>query len=81
MKALPSEYIRNHIHFSIQYERVALENRHHIGVDHIMFATDFPHIECEWPNSQSFIEKLYYDVPEDEKRKILSDNMIKYFPP
>jgi predicted TIM-barrel fold metal-dependent hydrolase len=44
-----------------------------------MFATDFPHIECEWPNSQSFIENLYHDVPEDEKRKILSDNMIKYF--
>jgi predicted TIM-barrel fold metal-dependent hydrolase len=79
LKALPSEYIREHIYFSIQYERVALENRHHVGVDHIMFATDFPHIECEWPDSQGFIEKLYHDVPEDEKRKILSDNMIKYF--
>ena len=79
LKALPSEYIREHIYFSIQYERVALENRHHVGVDRIMFATDFPHIECEWPDSQSFIEKLYADVPEDEKKKILSGNMIKYF--
>ena len=65
LKRLPSEYVREHIYFSVQYERVAIELRQHVGVDHIMFATDFPHIECEWPNSRPFMDKIYADVPAD----------------
>ena len=46
----PSDYVRRHVFFSVQHvERVAVELRHHMGVDRIMFATDFPHIECDWP--------------------------------
>jgi len=44
-----------------------------------MFATDFPHIECEWPNSRSFLDKLYADVPEDERSQIFVRNAIEYF--
>ena len=69
-QCLPSDYVREHIYFSVQDERVAVELRQHVGVDRIMFATDFPHIECEWPNSRSFIDKIYADVPEDERERI-----------
>ena len=79
LKRLPSEYVREHIFFSVQYERVAVELRHHVGVDRIMFATDFPHIECQWPNSRSFIDEIYADVPEDEKARIWSKNTVEYF--
>jgi predicted TIM-barrel fold metal-dependent hydrolase len=42
LRQRPSEYVRQHVHFSVQHvERVAVELRHHMGVDHIMFATDF----------------------------------------
>ena len=47
LKRLPSEYIKEHILFSVQYERISIEMRHHVGVDHILFDTDSPHIECE----------------------------------
>ncbi len=76
---LPSEYIKEHILFSVQYERVAVELRHHVGVDHIMFATDFPHIECEWPDTRPIIEKIYADVPEDEKHQIWAGNAVNFF--
>jgi predicted TIM-barrel fold metal-dependent hydrolase len=79
LKRHPSEYVREHISFSVQYERVAVEERYHVGVDNIMFATDFPHIECEWPNSRPIIEKIYADVPPVEAKKILSQNAVKYF--
>jgi predicted TIM-barrel fold metal-dependent hydrolase len=79
IKRRPSEYAREHISWSIQYERVAIELRHHVGVDRVMFATDFPHIECEWPNSRSFLDKLYADVPEDERSRIWARNAIEYF--
>jgi predicted TIM-barrel fold metal-dependent hydrolase len=79
IKRLPSEYIKEHISWSVQYERVAVKLRHEVGVDKIMFATDFPHIECEWPNSRSFIDKIYADVPESEKNKIWAGNAIEFF--
>jgi predicted TIM-barrel fold metal-dependent hydrolase len=76
---LPSEYVREHISFSVQYERVAVETRYHVGVDKIMFATDFPHIECEWPNSRPIIDRLYADVPAAEQRRIFAANAIDFF--
>lgn len=79
LKRLPSEYVQEHIYWSVQYERVAVELRHHVGVDHIMFATDFPHIECEWPNSRPLVEEIYADVPSAERDRILSGNVIDYF--
>ncbi len=79
LKRLPSEYVKDHIYWSVQYERVAIELRHHVGVDKIMFATDFPHIECEWPNSRSFLEKLYADVPLEERDRIFAGNVVAYF--
>jgi len=43
LKQRPSDYVRQHIYFSVQHvERVAVELRHHLGVEHVMFATDFP---------------------------------------
>jgi predicted TIM-barrel fold metal-dependent hydrolase len=75
----PSDYVREHIYFSVQYERVAVELRHHIGVGQIMFATDFPHIECEWPKSGPIIDEIYADIPEDEKRRIWAENAVEFF--
>lgn len=79
LKRLPSDYVREHIYFSVQYERVAIELRQHVGVDRIMFATDFPHIECEWPNSRPLIEKIYADVPTDERDTIWAGNAVEFF--
>ena len=76
----PSEYVRQHIHFSVQHvERVAMELRHHMGVERIMFATDFPHIECDWPNTRPFAERLFADVPQAEAFKIAAGNMLEFF--
>jgi predicted TIM-barrel fold metal-dependent hydrolase len=75
----PSDYVREHIYFSVQYERVAVELRHHLGVGKIMFATDFPHIECEWPRSKPLIDQIYADVPEDEKQRMWAGNAIEFF--
>jgi uncharacterized protein len=79
LKRLPSEYVRDHIYFTVQYERVAIELRQHVGVDHIMFATDFPHIECEWPNSRPIIDKIYADVPAEERDRIWAGNAVEFF--
>ena len=76
---LPSEYVKEHILFTVQYERVAIELRHHIGVDHILFATAFPHIECEWPNTKPIVEEIYANVPANEKYRMWAGNTVDFF--
>jgi predicted TIM-barrel fold metal-dependent hydrolase len=77
---LPSEYVRDHILFSIQpVERVAIELRAHFGPDSVMFATDFPHIESDWPNTRPIAEKLFANVPPTEAFKIGAGNMLSFF--
>ena len=39
----------------------------------------FPHIECEWPDTKPIIEKIYADVPEDEKQLIWAGNAVNFF--
>jgi predicted TIM-barrel fold metal-dependent hydrolase len=80
LRQRPSEYVRQHVLFSVQHvERVAIELRHHLGVDHVMFATDFPHIECDWPNTRPFAERLFAGVPGDEAFKIAAGNVLRFF--
>jgi predicted TIM-barrel fold metal-dependent hydrolase len=76
----PSEYMKEHFLFSVQGpEHVAIELRHHLGVDHIMFATDFPHIECEWPNTKPTLDSLTASLCPEEKYQIVAGNVIDYF--
>ena len=80
LRQRPSDYVRRHILWSVQHvERVAIELRHHLGVDHVMFATDFPHIECDWPNTRPFAERLFAGLPGDEAFKIAAGNVLRYF--
>lgn len=44
-----------------------------------MFATDFPHIECEWPNSRPAIEQIYADIPPQERDQIWAGNAVEFF--
>jgi hypothetical protein len=50
-----------------------------MGVDHIMFATDFPHIECDWPNTRPFAERQVAGGPADEAFKIAAGNVLDFF--
>jgi hypothetical protein len=76
----PSEYVRRHIRFSLQHvERVAVELRGRIGVERILFATDFPHIECDWPNTRPFAERLFAGVPAHETFLMAAGNMLAFF--
>lgn len=77
---MPSEYIKDHFYWSLQGERHGIHHlRHDLGVDKLMWATDFPHIESDFPHSQEIILEEFAGVPEDEKRMMLAGNAIKYF--
>jgi predicted TIM-barrel fold metal-dependent hydrolase len=75
----PSQYFRDHFHYSFMVDRFGIEQRHEIGIDHIMWSTDFPHGNTNWPESRQLIEEEFAGIPEGDVRKIVCDNALDYF--
>jgi len=79
LKRPPSEYIREHCLWGFQFDRVGVELRHKIGVDRLLWGSDFPHQESDWPESLKIIERNFAGVPEDEKHKMVCGNAMEFF--
>lgn len=45
----------------------------------MMWSTDFPHIVTRGPNSLKVLDSQMQGVPEDERRKMVAENAVKYF--
>jgi predicted TIM-barrel fold metal-dependent hydrolase len=50
-----------------------------MGVDKLIWATDFPHQESEYPHSQGVITKNFAGVPADETYQMVAGNAITFF--
>ena len=70
----PSELIRQQVYVNFWYERAAMDLRHELGVDNIMWESDYPHIASTYPESWKFVEHSLQGVPEDERKKMLHQN-------
>jgi len=75
----PSEYIREFFYWGFQFDRVGVELRHKINVDRLMWGSDFPHQESDWPESLKIIDKNFAGVPDQEKRKMVCGNAVEFF--
>ncbi len=75
----PSEYFHRQCHVNFWFEITGIALRHKIGIDNIMWESDYPHPTTTWPDSRHYIERALKDVPEDERRKILVENAVRVF--
>ena len=76
---LPSDYWRRNMFVEFMEDDLGIEMRKHIGVETMLWGSDFPHAESTWPKSQNFLEHIFAGVPEEDRRKITSDNAAKLF--
>jgi len=75
----PSEIIKEHCLWGFMDNPVGVELRHHLGVDNVLWSTDFPHDPSDWPNSQATIARNFKGVPENEKYQMVAGNAIRFF--
>jgi predicted TIM-barrel fold metal-dependent hydrolase len=79
LERLPSEYIKDHFMWGFMKDPFGVRQRHEIGVERVMWETDFPHVGTDWPHSQNTIDKNFVDVPENERHQMLVGNAVKFF--
>jgi predicted TIM-barrel fold metal-dependent hydrolase len=75
LRMKPSEYFdRNCFVGASVISRSDVEMRHAIGVENIMWGSDFPHPEGAWPKTREFMKESFHGFPENEVRAILGGN-------
>ena len=75
LEMLPSEYFARQVYACYWFEQVAPQRLiDTIGVDRILFETDFPHPTCLYGNVWDAVESGLAGQPEEVRRKILWDN-------
>ncbi len=75
----PAEVLKRNFWFCTIDDPSTISTRHRIGVENIMFETDYPHGDGTWPDTQDVVEQVYGGLPADELRMILCENAAKLF--
>jgi uncharacterized protein len=76
---LPSESFRRGVWATFIEDPHGVQHRHEIGLDKIMWSTDYPHTNSNWPNSQRIAAYEFRHVPADERRMIVRDNAASLY--
>lgn len=75
----PSDVFRRQIYVDFWFEHSGTETRHNIGIDNIMWESDYPHIASTYPESWKYVERSVGTVPEYERRKLLYENAVRVY--
>jgi predicted TIM-barrel fold metal-dependent hydrolase len=78
-KERPSFYWRRQCRATFQNDPVGCENLERIGVETVMWGSDYPHPDGVFPDSQEFIQRQFGHLPADIKRKIICENVGKFY--
>jgi len=70
----PSDVLRRNFWFCMIEDASTICTRYTIGVDNILFESDYPHGDGTWPDTQKVIENVLGSLPVDEIRKITHEN-------
>ena len=77
--ALPSDYFHQNSFAGFQEDGLGIQLRNIIGVDNIMWGSDYPHPESTFPRSRQIIEEVLSDCTEEEKVKIVGGNAARVY--
>jgi predicted TIM-barrel fold metal-dependent hydrolase len=78
LQRLPSEYFASNFHACFWFERRDLTRQiKQLGVDNVLFETDFPHPVCLYPIDD--LDQAMGGLTEAEKVKVLSGNAARVY--
>jgi len=75
----PSFYFHRQVLGTFIDDVVGVRNRDIIGVENIMWSSDYPHVNSSWPESRMYIEKHFGDVPPEERSKMVGGNAARLY--
>jgi predicted TIM-barrel fold metal-dependent hydrolase len=78
-KTPPCDVLRRNFWFCMIDDPSSIGTRHTIGVENILFESDYPHGDGTWPDTQQVMKDMLGDLPADEIRMISHENAAKLY--
>jgi len=79
LPALPSEVFKQHVRATFIRDHAGVHLRHLIGLENIIWSSDYPHSDSTWPHSAKVIDDHFRGVPDAERRMIVCTNAAKTY--
>ena len=76
---LPSDFFRRNVVLSFQEDAIGIRLRDVIGVDNLMWGSDYPHSESTFPESRKILAQILAGVPEADQAKIVGGNTARVY--
>lgn len=73
-----TDYITRHCYWGFQKDLTGMKLRHDIHVDRLIWGSDFPHQESDWPNSRDILDANFADVPDSEVALMAGGNVARF---
>lgn len=70
----PLEVVHRNFWFTTFDDPTALMQRDLIGIDRILFESDYPHPDTSWPNTQAEMARIFCGLPQEDIEKIAYRN-------
>ena len=70
-------YRQGHATFIEDHPGVLL--RHEIGLENMLWSTDYPHSDSTWPHSRDVAAEHFGKIPSEERRKIVYGNAARLY--
>jgi predicted TIM-barrel fold metal-dependent hydrolase len=79
LRKLPSEYIEDHVYFTWVTDTYGIDNRDRIGVERMLWSSDYPHGNSNYPNAWSPTFAAMSGVPQHERDLMLVGNARRLY--
>ena len=76
---LPSDFFHRNVFLGFQEDALGIQLRDIIGVDQLLWGSDYPHQESTFPRSRQILEEILSDCTEEEKAKIAGGNSARIY--
>jgi predicted TIM-barrel fold metal-dependent hydrolase len=75
---LPSEYFHQNVFLTFIDEPDALRHAHdRLGIENVMWSSDYPHPVSSWPRSQEIVDEMFRDASDRDRDLVLHGNAAR----
>lgn len=75
----PSDYWHRNFLATFEDDLVGIRTRDLIGVDNLLWGSDYPHADSLFPESQQTLDRIFDGVPAEDRYKITAVNACKLY--
>jgi predicted TIM-barrel fold metal-dependent hydrolase len=79
IQELPSFYFHRQVFLSFMDDPIGLQMRHELGLENLMWSTDYPHPATTFPQSRERIDRQMDGIPADERELLVCGNAARVY--